>query len=87
MAAARERLAPDLRFLLKDKEVPDAVQDALAQAGFVTIYRFAILDDGRAAVRQALARDSALDPAQDPAHRLSQVTVLDAWETACRRAK
>ena len=87
MAAPRERLAPDLRFLLEEKEVPETVQDALAQSGFVTINRFAILDDNRSAVRAALTRDFGLDPQQDVAHRLSQVTVLDAWETACRRAE
>ena len=85
-APPRKRLAPDLRLLLEEKEVPDDVQDKLAAAGFLTVNRFAILEDDRTKLRAALVRDFGLDPGVDVAHRFSQVTVIEAWETA-RRAE
>ncbi|CAK0887969.1 unnamed protein product [Prorocentrum cordatum] len=91
MAQPRGQLAADLRFLLEEKEVPDAVQDAMAGQGYNTLNRFALLDDDRARVRAVLTRDFGLDPAAGgeggPAARLAIVKAIDAWETACRRAE
>ncbi|CAK0883391.1 unnamed protein product [Prorocentrum cordatum] len=91
MAEPRGQLAADLRFLLEEKEVPDAVQDAMARQGYNTLNRFALLGDDRAQVRAVLARDFGLDPAAGreggPAARLAIVKVIDAWETACLRAE
>lgn len=81
----REAMAPDLRFLLEEKEVPEVVMDKLAAAGFTTLARFAVIEDTRAGLRKALADEFGLDPATNPANRIGQVTVLDAWEVACRR--
>lgn len=78
-------MAPDLRFLLEEKAVPDAVMDLLAEAGYTTMARFAVMEDSRAELRKVLAAEFGLDPAADRKHRLAQVTVLDAWEIAARR--
>ena len=90
MAADREALSSDLRFLLEEKEVPEDVQDALATGGYTNMGRFALLDDARTSLRSTLANDFGLDPAAQPPdgarNRLTAVKVIDAWETACRRA-
>lgn len=69
----------------KRKAVPDAVMDLLAEAGYTTMARFAVMEDSRAELRKVLAAEFGLDPAADRKHRLAQVTVLDAWEIAARR--
>ncbi|CAK0885329.1 unnamed protein product, partial [Prorocentrum cordatum] len=91
MAGGRDQLAADLRFLLEEKEVSEELQDAMARWGYTTVNRFALLDDDRARVRALLARDFGLDttapPPAGPNNRLAIVKVIDAWETACRRAE
>ena len=63
MAADREALSSDLRFLLEEKEVPEDVQDALATRGYTNMGRSALLDDTRSGVRTTLSTDFGLDPA------------------------
>lgn len=81
---ARNRMAPDLRFLLEEKLVPEPVMDLLAEAGYTTMAQLAVMEDSRTELRKVLAAEFGFDPAVDRKNRLSQVTVLDAWETAAR---
>ena len=86
-APAQDALSAELRFLLEEKGVDEAVMDALAAAGYVTRQRFALVDDDRASLRAALTRDFNLDPAPEARNRLWQVAVIDAWESAKLRVE
>ena len=59
----RDSHSSDLRFLLDVKGVDDATQDRLAEAGFNTLHRFALLEDSRENLRRVLGADYNLDPA------------------------
>jgi hypothetical protein len=83
--ADRTALDSSLKFLLEEKGVPDAVQDLIARAGTLTMALFALIEDTRAGLRTMMKDEWGMDPATDPAHRVSQATVIDAWETACIR--
>ena len=84
--AGRFKLNAALTYLLEQKGVPAAFQDALGDAGFITMGAFSNLEDDRAGLRRILAAEFGLDPALDPVHRRSQAAVLEAWEAAADRA-
>ncbi len=86
-AAGRDLLEPALRFLWDDKGVPVAVQEAFAAAGYVSLTRFSLVCDTRQDLRELLRAEYALDPGQDPRHRVTQAAVIDAWEHASLRAQ
>lgn len=86
-SATREDLAADLRFLLVDKQVPEACMDKLAVMGFLTVSKFALIEDSRAAVRAMLVSEFSLNPAERPDDRQKQAAFIEAWETAVERAR
>ena len=75
-------LAPEMRFLLEDKGIDEALIEILRKAGVTTVSRLSLLEDTRAGVRKALEGEPFnIDPAQG-LNRIRQVCFLDAWETA-----
>lgn len=85
--ATRDDLAADLRFLLVDKQVPEDCMDKLATLGFLTVSKFALIEDSRGTVRTMLKSEFGLDPAERADDRQKQASFIEAWETAVERAK
>jgi len=89
---ALDKVAPDLRFIWSDREVPLPVQAALATAGLRSIGLFTSAVDSRADLRTMLHADFALNPAEGGlaagvalARRINVARIVDSWETARRR--
>ena len=67
---------------LAEKHVPHDVQLALFHAGFINLRLFAGLDESRAEVRDALAKEIGLKHTDDVASRIAVASVLAAWESS-----
>ena len=80
--AALASASADLKFHLAEKNVPQDVQLALFHAGFINLQLFAGLDESRAEVRDALAKEIGLKHTDDVASRIAVASVLAAWESS-----
>lgn len=91
-AALLATMAPDLRFILSDRDVPLPIQVQLAAAGYKTIGLFCSFVDSKAELRNALKKDFGLDPdeagiSNDVAksRRVSIAQLVDSWDTTTKR--
>ena len=75
-------LDSDLAYIFSEAGVALEWQYRIARAGFLTVRRFAGLEETRTAVRQALHADLDLDSDGGLPQRLAVATIVDAWETA-----
>ena len=88
-----ESLAPDLKFLLEDRNVDKTIMAQLADAGFTSMNIFSMLGDSRMEVREVLVDEpfnlglavADLQPGEKVRRRAKQAMVLDAWEAAKHR--
>eukprot|EP00971_Amphidinium_carterae_P347301 6489233-Amphidinium_carterae.1 len=85
-AAALASLTVELRFLLDNFGLSQAVQAKLASLGYTEVDIFAKLEDSAAQVRAALGSD-VLDPAASPVNRAVTARILAAWEAAGVRVR
>ena len=91
-ALALARMAPDLQFILGEREVPLQLQAALSSAGFRSLGLFNSMVDSRAELRALLRADFDLDPAAvglaagvPLERRVNVARVVDAWDTSRKR--
>ena len=80
LASAETRL----RFIMDDVGVPTDEQVKLYKKGFISLPIFTGMDETRAEVRQALAKEIPRDCNEGAAERVKMALLLTAWE-ACRR--
>ena len=90
--AALQTMAPDLRFILSERDVPALLQAEVGLARYKTIGLFMCMVDSRAELRQMLTDSFNLNPAElniTPAEaqqrRVNQARMVDAWDTASKR--
>ena len=89
---ALAKLAPDLRFILSEREVPEALQAQLSLAGFRSIGLFNSMVDSRGDLRAMLIAEFGLNPAElnlapgeALARRVNAARIVDAWDTSRKR--
>lgn len=87
-------LAPDLRFILSERETPDALQLMLLRAGYRTMGLFVSMVDSKTLLRAALKADFGLDDtvaalAPDVAkeRRMNVARLIDSWKACERRVE
>ena len=86
-------MAPDLRFIMAEREIEPRLQALLGAAGYKSLGLFTSMVDNRAQLRAVLATDFGLDaaeanlaPATALARRVDQARIVDAWDTARKRS-
>eukprot|EP00971_Amphidinium_carterae_P219082 4349035-Amphidinium_carterae.1 len=84
--AALASLTVELRFLLDNFGLSQAVQAKLASLGYTEVDIFAKLEDSPAQVRAALGSD-VLDPTASAVNRAVTARILAAWEAAGVRVR
>ena len=87
MEAALARLAPDLRYLLDSEGVPQAIQQLLSDAGYVSVRLFSMVDTEARGVKDFCRAELALDPTASAAARLNVAKVMAVWMTATARIR
>ena len=80
--AAEEAAQSDLKWLMADNEVPQAVQQALYHGGYTKVKIFAGLGESRTEVRDALRTDFGLSTADGVAARQQVALTVAAWDAA-----
>ena len=85
--AGRELLSSSLRYLLEEKGMPEAVQDALGANGYTTFALFTLLEDTRAGLRTVLYNEFNLKTDERANDRVIQAMVIDAWESSTKRSE
>ena len=83
---AAEPISDELQFLLDRCRVPEAVVQALQAMGATDIRKFSLIDDTRADVRATCKEEFGLDPTARRGDKGIILSVIDAWEQACKRA-
>jgi len=85
-------MAPDLRFILSERDVPTLLQAEVGLAGYKTIGLFMCMVDSRTELRQMLSDSFHLNPAEmnitaaeAQQRRVNQARMVDAWDTASKR--
>ena len=87
METSLSRLAPDLRYLLDTEGVPPAVQQTLADAGYISVRLFSMVDTEARGVKEFCRTDLGLDPSSGAEARLNVAKVLSVWMTATSRVR
>jgi len=80
--AAEAAAHSDLKWLMSDNEVPQAVQQVLYHGGYTKMKIFAGLGESRTEVRDALRTDFGLDATDGMAARQHVALTVAAWEAA-----
>jgi hypothetical protein len=85
-------ISPDLRFVLSERDVLEALQGKLSDAGYGTIGLFVAMVDSKATLRATLISDFDLDPAAQGLavpeiilRRVNCAKMVDAWDACSRR--
>ena len=85
-------ISPDLRFVLSERDVPEALQAKLSDAGYRTIGLFVAMVDSKTTLRATLISDFDLDPAAQGLaapeiilRRVNCAKMVDAWDACSRR--
>ena len=85
-----KRVEADLLWILSQSEVELKDQYGLAQLGYLTVSKFARLEDSRAEARKALSADLAIDPSEaapaGPRNRVRLAALVAAWDSARNQA-
>ena len=85
-AAARASLDTGLRFLLDEKQVPEWIQDKVAEEGITSVAQFANIDTDKAAVRRLVTDEWNVSADTTERWRAVVASFLDAWEASTIRA-
>ena len=87
-------LAPDLKFLMDERELPPPIQVMVGRSGLKSVGLFSGVADTRADLRQLAVSEFKLDPrevgisdAAKAARYSSQARMVDLWETCRRRVE
>ena len=85
-------MAPDLRFILSEREVPEDLQVRLSTLGVRTLGLFCSIVDSKADLRATLIADFGLNHAEADItrevameRRINTARLVDSWETASKR--
>ena len=87
MAGIIETLAPDLRYVLQEEDVPVDTQRAIATQGYVSLKLFSLVGTTPAEIKEFCRNDLGIDPATGAPQRLQVAKIMSAWQTCCTRAK
>lgn len=92
--ASLARMAPDLQFILSEREVSATLQVQLAESGIKTVGLFVSFVDTKAQLRDALAAQFNLDPNEagisvdvKRERQMNCARLVDSWDTATKRAE
>eukprot|EP00435_Cladocopium_sp_Y103_P027204 s3945_g6.t1 len=82
-----ELVDSDLKYLLSEVGIPDALQATLYHRGFTSLRLFSGIDESRAEVRAAINAEIGLDHTANNVERRQMALILSAWETARTQQK
>ena len=92
MAASLALMAPDLRFVLSEREVTPELQAELSDQGFRSIGLFVSMVDTKAELRAYLQQTITGDPAENGitrdvaiTRRMNAARLIDAWDACSKR--